>query len=126
MKNTLPIIALLVLLASCSRTRSTVSEPGQIVLEKPAPDEPRASVDSNPLVLVETDTVTIPGTEISFTMALIPGGTFTMGSPDDEAGRDADEGPQRAVTVEPFWMGTHEVAYEAFAIFRYRDRLIVR
>ena len=122
MKSTLTIIAILVLLASCSRTRPAVSEPEQIVVEEPSPDEPMASVDSTPLALVETDTVTIPGTEVSFTMALIPGGTSIMGSPDDEAGRDGDEGPQRAVTVEPFWMGTHEVAYEAFAIFRYRDR----
>ncbi len=122
MKSTLTIIAILVLLASCSRTRPAVSEPEQIVVEEPSSDEPRASVDSTPLALVETDTVTIPGTEVSFTMALIPGGTSIMGSPDDEAGRDDDEGPRRAVTVEPFWMGTHEVAYEAFAIFRYRDR----
>ena len=122
MKSTLTIIAILVLLASCSRTRPAVSEPEQIVVEEPSPDEPMASVDSTPLALVETDTVTIPGTEVSYTMALIPGGTSIMGSPDDEAGRDDDEGPQRNVTVEPFWMGTHEVAYEAFAIFRYRDR----
>ena len=38
-------------------------------------------------------------------MVPIPGGTFLMGSPDDEKGRDDNEGPQHPVTVKPFWMG---------------------
>jgi formylglycine-generating enzyme required for sulfatase activity len=42
-------------------------------------------------------------------MVYIPGGTFWMGSPDDEPGRDANEGPRHQVTVEPFWMGQCEV-----------------
>ena len=32
-------------------------------------------------------------------MVLIPGGTFRMGSPDDEPERDDTEGPQHEVTV---------------------------
>ncbi len=62
---------------------------------------------------------TIPGTEVTFTMALIPGGGFLMGSPDDEEGRDTDEGPQRYVYVDSLWMSTHEVTYDEFAVFRY-------
>lgn len=35
----------------------------------------------------------------------IPAGTFTMGSPESEPGRDADEGPQHAVTIRHgFWL----------------------
>ncbi len=45
-----------------------------------------------------------------------------LGSPEKEPGRDADEGPRRAVTVSAFYMGVHEVAYNEHAIFRYRDR----
>src|SRR5262245_21988370 len=35
----------------------------------------------------------------------IPPGTFWMGSPDDEKGRDSDEGPRYLVTIDlGFWM----------------------
>lgn len=62
----------------------------------------------------------IPGTDVSFPMTFIPGGTFTLGSPEEEAGRDADEGPTRTVKVDSFWMSAHEVTYDEFAVFRYR------
>ncbi len=61
---------------------------------------------------------TIPGTQIGFSMAFVPGGTFSMGS---ENGR-ADERPVHAVEVAPFWMGVHEVTYDEFAVFRYVER----
>ena len=44
----------------------------------------------------------IPGTDISFRMVPIPGGTFRLGSPADEVGRDEIEGPQVEVTLPPF------------------------
>jgi formylglycine-generating enzyme required for sulfatase activity len=44
-------------------------------------------------------------------MVVIPGGTFTMGSPADEPERDADEGPQNRVTIAPFAMGKTEVTF---------------
>ncbi len=62
----------------------------------------------------------IPGTNLSLTMVLAPGGTFMMGSPEDEPGRDEDEGPQREVALEPFWITVHEVTHDQFAVFRYR------
>ncbi|MDZ7627394.1 MAG: SUMF1/EgtB/PvdO family nonheme iron enzyme [Parvularculaceae bacterium] len=45
-------------------------------------------------------------------MARLPGGTFLRGSPDDEPGRNAYEGPQREVTVPTFAMGVYEVTRE--------------
>ncbi|MDR0561396.1 MAG: SUMF1/EgtB/PvdO family nonheme iron enzyme [Spirochaetaceae bacterium] len=39
----------------------------------------------------------------------IPGGTFTMGSPESEPERDRDEGPQHSVTINSFFMGKYEV-----------------
>ena len=63
---------------------------------------------------------TIPGTPTSFSMAFIPDGVFELGSPEDEAGRDEDEGPARQVRVSAFWMGVHEVTHDEFAVFRYR------
>jgi formylglycine-generating enzyme required for sulfatase activity len=63
------------------------------------------------------ETVKIPGTEVSFPLVLLPGGPFKMGSPDDEAGREADEGPIRDVTLRPFWIGRHEVTWEAYTLY---------
>ncbi len=41
---------------------------------------------------------------------LVPAGSFTMGSPSGESGRDNDEGPQRRVTIsKPFYMGKFEI-----------------
>jgi formylglycine-generating enzyme required for sulfatase activity len=42
-------------------------------------------------------------------LVAIVGGTFTMGSPADEEGRDTSEGPQRDVTVPQFLMGKYPV-----------------
>ena len=40
-----------------------------------------------------------------------------MGSPENENGREADEGPQKRFTVSPFWMGAFEVTHDEFDIF---------
>ena len=43
---------------------------------------------------------------IEYRMFWMPAGTFEMGSPDDEPGRDGDEGPRHQVTLTSgFWMG---------------------
>lgn len=66
------------------------------------------------------ETQEIPGTSVSFDIVLLPGGSFALGSPTGEPGRDDDEGPQRALTVEAFWMSTTEVTHEVFSAFRDR------
>ncbi|MDX1394489.1 MAG: SUMF1/EgtB/PvdO family nonheme iron enzyme [Gemmatimonadota bacterium] len=63
-------------------------------------------------------TETIPGTGVSFEVAYLPGGELVLGSPDDEAGRDRDEGPRRSVDVSPFWIGVYEVRHVEYAVFR--------
>ena len=65
----------------------------------------------------------IPGTDVVFDMVPIPGGTFTMGSPDDEDGRRDDEGPQFNVKVEPFWMGKYEVTWGEYKRFMAMERI---
>jgi formylglycine-generating enzyme len=62
-------------------------------------------------------TETIPGTAISFDMIAIPGGTFSMGSPPDEFGRNDDEGPVRDLQVSPFFMSRIETSWEEFLSF---------
>lgn len=59
----------------------------------------------------------ITGTDGRFTMTPIPGGTFLMGSPEDEAKRKATEGPRVEVTLSPFWMGTHETRWDEYRLF---------
>jgi len=49
------------------------------------------------------------GNGATLEMVYIPGGTFTMGSPENEEGRSSDEGLQHRVTVEPFWMGKYQI-----------------
>lgn len=56
----------------------------------------------------------IPGTDVTFEMVPVPGGFFKMGSPDDEADREANEGPQFEVTVQPFWIAAHELTWAEY------------
>lgn len=43
-------------------------------------------------------------------MVVLPAGTFTMGTPDDEVGREPDEGPMHAVTfAKPFAMSRFQI-----------------
>jgi formylglycine-generating enzyme required for sulfatase activity len=62
----------------------------------------------------------IPGTEVGFEMLPIPGGEFLLGSPDSEADRKDDEGPQLKVKIKPFWMGKYEVTWDEYDIWSYR------
>lgn len=62
----------------------------------------------------------IPETGLSFSMAYIPSGEFMMGSPESEAGREEDEGPQKNVSISAFWMGQMEVRFEEYEVFRQR------
>ncbi|MBD2613135.1 formylglycine-generating enzyme family protein [Nostoc punctiforme FACHB-252] len=49
------------------------------------------------------------GNGVTLEMVQIPGGTFKMGSPEEEVGRNEDESPQHQVTVPGFFMGRYEV-----------------
>lgn len=50
-------------------------------------------------------------------MVIIPGGTFTMGSPADERERRKYEGPQTGVAVETFAIGETEITRAQYAKF---------
>ena len=49
------------------------------------------------------------GNGVLLEMVEIPGGTFMMGSPANEAERDSDESPKHQVTVPSFCMGKYEL-----------------
>ncbi len=74
---------------------------------------------TNPAVIEKFKNFTeyIPGTSVSFEMIAIPGGTFLMGSPDDEPYRSFDEGPVREVIISPFFMGKIEVSWDEYLAF---------
>ena len=59
----------------------------------------------------------IAQTEAVIELVPIPSGSFIMGSPASEADRGADEGPQREVHVDPFWMGKHEITWNQYEIW---------
>ncbi len=46
------------------------------------------------------------------TFLWMPGGCFTMGSPPDAEGRDADEEPLHSVCLSGFWLGEREVTQQ--------------
>lgn len=80
----------------------------------PAVDPGRQALWAKAKAEMQPYEVAIPGTAVRFTMLPIPGGVYRMGSPDDEAGRRGDEGPQRWVAVDPFWMGRCEVTWDEY------------
>ena len=61
-------------------------------------------------------------------MVPIPGGKYTIGSPEGEAKRGEDEGVSCAseVEIKPFWMGKHEVTWDEFAPFQFVFSLEVK
>jgi formylglycine-generating enzyme required for sulfatase activity len=59
----------------------------------------------------------IPGSEVKFRMVAVPGGTFQMGSPPNEAYRRPDEGPVHPVKLSPFWMGRVEVSWREYEVY---------
>jgi len=50
-------------------------------------------------------------------MVPIQAGEFLMGSPLSEKNRLADEGPQRSVKVDSFWMAKYETTWDLFNLF---------
>jgi formylglycine-generating enzyme required for sulfatase activity len=59
----------------------------------------------------------IPNTDIKFKMVPIKAGSFTMGSPYSETGREEDEGPEKKVELSAFWMGAYEVTFAEWDAF---------
>jgi sulfatase modifying factor 1 len=62
-------------------------------------------------------TQSVPSSDIAFEMIPIPGGEVMIGSPDGEADRTQDEGPQFTVQVPPFWIGKTEVTWAEYKTF---------
>ncbi|WP_035372665.1 SUMF1/EgtB/PvdO family nonheme iron enzyme [Dolichospermum circinale] len=56
------------------------------------------------------------GNGVILEMVAIPGGTFKMGSPENEEGYDSSQSPQHEVTVPPFFMGKYPVTQQQWRV----------
>lgn len=111
---------ILTLLSSYSTVRV---EPEHVVKPSPAPIEPPTSHDAKSAEA----TVATPATTTALPqifrdcadcpeMVVVPAGTFLMGSPRSENGRQDDEGPHLHVTIaQPFAAGRFEVTFDEWA-----------
>ena len=65
-------------------------------------------------------TVTVPNTTVTYTMAPIPAGEFTMGSSGPNAKKD--EQPAHTVRLDAFFMQAHEVTWDMYLMFMFADQ----
>lgn len=90
---------------------------------KTLPENSGETSETNPVVEIaekkvsEGYTEKVPETDISFEMVEIPSGSFMMGSPESEANRKPDEGPQHEVILDAFYMGKYELTWDVFELF---------
>ncbi|QDS95845.1 Serine/threonine-protein kinase pkn1 [Roseimaritima multifibrata] len=59
-------------------------------------------------------TTRIPGSDVTFEMVPIPGGTYMLGSPESDPAHKEDEGPQVKVTIDPIWVARHEITWDEY------------
>jgi len=82
------------------------------IAEQPAEGQRAAAVEDGQMVRYQQE---IPGSQMSFEMLPIPGGSFQQGSTQEDAPQD--ETPTVKVEVEPFWMGKCEVTWAEYKQF---------
>ncbi len=85
----------------------------------PTVDTTKKTIFQSPALVTSFENYTeqIPKSSVSFNMIAVKGGTFKMGSTEDEHFRKKDEGPVRNVTVSPFFMGEIEVTWDEYWTF---------
>ncbi len=64
----------------------------------------------------------IEGSNVTIRMVPVKAGEFMLGSPANEKGRSEDEGPQKKVTVDAFWMGAYEVTFDQYDLYADKDK----
>ncbi len=80
-------------------------------------DPAKLFTEPTPVTAFENFTEQIPGSAVSFNMIAIPGGTFTLGSPENESYRQEDEGPAVEVRLSSFFMAEVEVTWDEYLAF---------
>lgn len=62
-------------------------------------------------------TETIDSVDVSFNMIPVPEGEFMIGSPDTQQNHEPDEGPQKLIQLDAFWMMETETTWDLFQLF---------
>jgi formylglycine-generating enzyme required for sulfatase activity len=88
--------------------RPAKAEPVAVEQKPPTPSAPGPA----PAPTAAPPGETFKDCEVCPEMVVVPAGKFKMGSPEGEAERTSDEGPQHQVTVKPFAIGRYEVTFE--------------
>ena len=112
----------LVSLAGCQHTTSMVPAALDETDARGSESVAKDSTQGSGFEAGDVREITIPGTEVSFTLVYVPGGTYRIGTPATEEGRQDDEGPIRTVLMDGYWIGQYEVTDDEFSVFRYPDR----
>lgn len=119
-KISFSILAMLVLFLLCACGKIDTGQQGSLPGDSSTPnstmqEDMTKGQEEDDVTVDRTDNGTTGGVEIQIDPAsvsdefvLIPGGTFQMGSPEDEAWRSEDE-TQHTVTVSDFYMGIYEL-----------------
>ncbi|MFM8980091.1 MAG: formylglycine-generating enzyme family protein [Planctomycetia bacterium] len=103
-------LALLVLLAGCGVLEGRASQPAPVGPSKPGPAWARGVSEAQRREAARLGVpVAYEEPVAGMRFVLVPGGSFTMGSPEGEEGRHGDEGPQQRVTLARFYLSVHEV-----------------
>jgi formylglycine-generating enzyme required for sulfatase activity len=119
MQRSIPFLwTLPLLVAACGgREEAPAPSPGRLaeapVPDWPAPSQAQEAAAARLKVPVRYEE---PTTGIRF--LLVPGGTFRMGSPETEPGRDEDEGPVREVELSPFYLAMFETTNAQYRKFK--------
>lgn len=95
---------------------SFAAKPG-IAPEKPA-DGPSVAVPGGFMVPYE---VSLPGTDVKFTMIPVPAGSVTMLVDPEDSSRGSYE-----VATDPLWIGKHEVTWGEYRKFMELDKVFAR
>ena len=98
-----------------------LKQPGAAMDETELVDKLHERISKGPKSEMKPYKLTIPGTTVDFEMVPIPGGEFTMGTPESEKGRKKDEGPPHKVKIEPFWMEKYEVTWDEYRLFMFAN-----
>lgn len=92
----------------------------------PAPTPPPAEAIAKEPAQMRPYSQPIADTDVVIELLPIAGGTFKMGTPNEEADRQEDEGPQHEVKIEPFWMGKFEITWDQYDIWNDKIDIIRR
>ncbi|WP_184302816.1 formylglycine-generating enzyme family protein [Aporhodopirellula rubra] len=93
--------------ADATATKSSLG----IATEKPA-EGPSVALEDGTFMVPYTQR--IPGTDIQFEMIPVPGGAFTLGTPEDAEDFVDDEGPTIPLKVKPMWVAKTETRWDMY------------